>query len=206
MSYIRVWEAICVFCWKRLPHTCSQLCPASRVPTAPGFPPPRASHSPFTEPLLLLWLMVGKAPFHTGPQLHSLWQHCSEGLGFLPIRIDSKRGHLTFAEAVGCIGRKPVKPPFIEWTSPYLIYRWVSQSGLQPYYPRLNFCQIFFTDSVGLGQSDTLKTNCQQKSGSESDNSVDDMFLPEVLLSAYWDPGLVLLFEIWKAAFHSLRA
>lgn len=140
LSYIRGWEAICVFCWKRLPHACSQLCPASQAPAAPGLPPRRrlTGHS----------LMHCVGSWWVKPSLtqdpRSLWQHCSEGLIFLPIRIDGKRGHLAFAEAVGYMGRKSVKTAFIEWTSPYLIYKSVSQSGLQPYYPRLNFWQIFF--------------------------------------------------------------
>jgi len=36
----------------------------------------------------------------------SVWQYCSDGLIFLPKSVDRKRGHLTFAEAVGHIGRK----------------------------------------------------------------------------------------------------
>lgn len=52
-------------------------------------------------------LVSGRAP-------RSLRQHGSEGLIFLPIRIDSRGEHGTFAKAVGYMGRKPVKTVFIE--------------------------------------------------------------------------------------------
>lgn len=53
---------------------------------------------------------------------------------------------------------------------------------------------------------DTWKANCQLKFRSEGANSADGTSPSKVILREYREPGLVLLFEIWKAAFRSLRA
>lgn len=82
------------------------------LPCQPGAHSSRfSSSSGFSQPFhrsTAALAQGGQSPINTGAPLSSA------ALGFLLIRIDGKRGHLPFAEAVGYIGRKPVKPAFIE--------------------------------------------------------------------------------------------